>query len=77
MILLADELKLSKGWLQNFKNRFQLSCFELHGEAAEADMGGVGFALRVLPAILKEYTPQVARAQPNVQVAITSYFKPL
>ena len=22
-------------------------------------MGGVGFALRVLPAILKEYTPQV------------------
>lgn len=57
----ADELKLSKGWLQNFKDRFHLSCFELHGEAAEADMDAVGFALRVLPVILKVYAQQVTK----------------
>ncbi|KAL5489202.1 hypothetical protein EMCRGX_G018269 [Ephydatia muelleri] len=46
--------------VEKFKTRFHLRCFEFHGEAASADMHGVGFALQVLPRILKEYDAKTA-----------------
>ena len=54
-----DQFKVSSGWLHNFKSRFHVRCMELHGEAAAADMQGVGFARTVLPQVLAAYNIKV------------------
>ena len=67
---------MSKGWLEKFKTCFHLRCFELHGEAAYADMHGVGFALQILPCILKEYDAKVS-CQIDADASWNGRFTPL
>ena len=67
-----EAFKVSSGWLNNFKRRYNLRCYQRHGEAAAANMEGVEIARKVLPNLLAGYSAKVrwlllccAAAAPN------------
>ena len=51
---LADEFKGSSGWLSNFKDRYRLKCYSLHGESGAAPASAVQLAQDAVPRVLQE-----------------------
>lgn len=58
--VIAEELGItdfncSKGWFVNFKNRFCLKNFKLHGEAGSADVAAVHEWIQLFSNVLDKY----------------------